>query len=517
MQEQALRELSAVGIDLGTTYSTLAIVDKHGQPHIVPNAEGERLTPSAVFFDQDSIVVGQIAKDAMVTHPERVVTFIKRQMGNGAWYYTYKGERQTPVDVSAHILKKLKQDAEQQLGRDLPFAVITVPAYFDDARRRMTKSAGELAGFQVLELLNEPTAAGIAFGIDKIQKPETALVYDLGGGTLDVTIMRVDGKNVRVLATDGDHNLGGKDFDDLLMKYVADHFTREHGNDPTLDPFVASELRATAEKAKRELSARPKAMLMLRGDGKTTRIEVQREQFQELIKPKLDTTLTIVRSALKAAKCEPAQIDRILLIGGSTRVPAVRALLQNYFGKEPDVSVNPDEAVGLGAAIMAAKIFAELKPEIVPQRVKEKTGDLVITDVTSHSFGIEAVRPGTQEKINSILIPRNSPIPTQVSKEFITSLSGQTAIRVKVYQGEFSDIAMVNPIGEFTLSGLPPDRPAGRKIRVTMSCDKNGVVNITALDIETGKEATTEVSYQVGMSVAQKSAKSKWHNAQKVE
>lgn len=221
-----MADLIAVGIDLGTTYSALAVLDEHGQPHIIPNAEGERLTPSAVFFDQESIVVGQIAKDAMVTQPDRVVTFIKRQMGNGAWFYTYKGERQTPVDVSAHILKKLKQDAEQQLDRALPFAVITVPAYFDDARRRMTQSAGDLAGFQVLELLNEPTAAGIAFGIDKIQKPETILVYDLGGGTFDVTIMRVEGKKIQVLATDGDHQLGGKDFDDALMKYVADYFVR---------------------------------------------------------------------------------------------------------------------------------------------------------------------------------------------------------------------------------------------------------------------------------------------------
>jgi len=512
-----MNQLPAVGIDLGTTYSALAIVDEHGQPHIVPNAEGERLTPSAVFFDQDTIVVGQIAKDAMVTHPDRVVTFIKRQMGNGSWFYSHKGERQSPIDISAHILKKLKQDAEQQLDRALPYAVITVPAYFDDARRRMTQSAGELAGFQVLELLNEPTAAAIAFGIERSQKPEMILVYDLGGGTFDVTIMRVEGKNIRVLSTDGANELGGKDFDDALIRHVAAQFTREHGNDPTLDPFIANEVRTAAEKAKRELSARAKTTIMLRANGNTTRLEVTREQFQELIKLKLDTTPTILRSALKAAALTPEQIDRVLLIGGSTRVPAVRALLHNFFGKEPDASVNPDEAVALGAAIMAAKKFAELDPAQVSAPIKEKTGDLIITDVTSHSFGIEAVVPGTPQKINAILIPRNSPIPTQVSKEFITSLQGQTAIRVKVYQGEFQEIEKVNPIGEFTLGGLPPERSAGRKIRVTMACDKNGVVNITALDIETGKQATTEVSYQVGMTTEQKSAKSKWHNAQKIE
>lgn len=512
-----MHQMTAVGIDLGTTYSALAILDEHAKPHIVPNAEGERLTPSAVFFDQDTIVVGQIAKDAMVTQPDRVVTFIKRQMGNGSWFFPYKGERQTPIDVSAHILKKLKKDSEQQVGHALPFAVITVPAYFDDARRRMTQSAGEFAGFQVLELLNEPTAAAIAFGIDRRPKPETVLVYDLGGGTFDVTVIRVEGKNIRVLATDGANELGGKDFDDALMRHVVGQFVREHGSDPTLDPLVEGELRTTAEKAKRELSTRTKTIVVLRANGSSTRLEVPREQFQELIKPKLDTTRTILRSALQAAQLAPGQIDRVILIGGSTRVPAVRELLQNYFGKEPDASINPDEAVALGAAIMAAKKFAEVRPEAVPIPVKEKTGDLVITDVTSHSFGIEAVVPGTAVKVNSILIPRNSPIPTQVSKEFITSLPGQTAIRVKVYSGEFQEIEKVNPIGEFTLGGLPPDRLAGRKIRVTMACDKNGVVNITALDIETGKEATTQVSYQVGMTPGQKSSKSKWHDAVKIE
>lgn len=493
-------EVTPVGIDLGTTFSSLAVVNGQGTAEIVPNAESERLTPSAVFFDEDAILVGQVAKDAAATTPDRVVMFVKRQMGNPHWYFPHGGRRYAASDVSAIILRKLKQDAERNLNRSLLYAVITVPAYFDDDRRRATKAAGELAGFKVLDLLNEPTAAAIAFGVDRSSHPETVMIYDLGGGTFDVTIMRVEGKNIRIIGTDGDHQLGGKDFDDAIMGFAVRAFQTEHrldsAADPTLDPVVAGELRAQAEKAKRELSKRNKTLFNLRAQGKTSRIEITREKFEELIKPKLETTLTLVRSTLRAAALQPQDIDRVLLIGGSSRIPAVARILEHFFGKEPDTSVNPDEAVAWGAALMAAHKLAEVAPEEVPERIIEKVGGLQITDVTSHSIGIEAFVPGTNRRINSILIPRNSPIPGEVSKEFITTLPGQTAIKVTVFQGEFQDPALCNPIGEFTLTGLPPGRPAGCKVRVTICCGTDGVVSVTALDIETGEQTRTEVSYR---------------------
>jgi molecular chaperone DnaK len=505
-----MSDLSAVGIDLGTTYSSVAIVNGSGQPELIPNAESERLTASAILFDEDTIVVGQMAKDALVTDPDRVVLFVKRQMGNPHWYYTYHGQKYGPADVSAVVLKKLKQDAELYLGRQLPHVVITVPAYFDDDRRRATITAGEIAGFHVLGLVNEPTAAAIAFGVDRSERAETILVYDLGGGTFDATVMRVDGKDIRIVATDGDHQLGGKDFDDALMKYAVEQFNQEHGFDPTTDLSIAAELRARAEKAKCELSKRRKTMLMLRAQGKVSRISITREQFSDLIKSKLDTTLTLIRDVLRQAQLQPAQIDRVLLIGGSTRIPAIADMLHGFFGQPPDDSVNPDEAVSLGAALMAAKKVVDVTPEEVAPPIAEKVGGLQITDVTSHSLGIEAFVPGTQQRINSILIPRNSPIPTEASREYVTTMPGQTGIKVTIYQGEFKDPDLCNPVGEFVMTGLPPNRPAGRKVRVTVSCGTDGVVEVTAVDIETGKQTTTQVSYKVGQSQAQVSAKKRW-------
>lgn len=502
-------ELSAIGIDLGTTYSSVAIVNSSGSAELVPNAESERLTPSVVFFDEDVIIVGQDAKDALAKYPDQVVMFVKRQMGNPNWHYTHEEQKYTPTDISAIILTKLKNDAEAYLGRSLPYTVITVPAYFDDDRRRSTMNAGEQAGFKVLDVVNEPTAAAIAFGIDRSSKPETVMVYDLGGGTFDVTIIRVNGKEIKILATDGDHQLGGKDFDDAIMRFVVQCFVNEHGFDPTLDPAIAGELRAQAEKVKRELSKRNKSLLVFRGQGKESRIEIERTKFDELITPKLETTFSLVRSCLSDAKLLPQQIDRILLIGGSTRVPAVREKLAVFFDKEPDISVNPDEAVALGAALVAAQKVINITPEDIPQPIMEKVGGLQITDVTSHSIGIEAFVPSSNQRINSILIPRNNPIPSEVSKEFVTTMHGQTGIKVNIYQGEFTDPALCNPVGEFILTGLPPNRPPGRKVRVTISCNASGIINVTALDIESGKQITTEVSYK-NESTKKRSAKDKW-------
>lgn len=500
----------AIGIDLGTTYSAASIVNQYGQPEIIPNSDGERITPSVVFFDKDSVVVGQIAKDAAISDSDNVVQFVKREMGNPNWFFSHNKQDMTPSDISALILKKIKNDVENNLGSPVQYAVITVPAYFDDSRRRATMIAGEIAGFKVLDLINEPTAAAIAYGIEKSKKSETVLVYDLGGGTFDATLMMVNENNIDILATEGDHQLGGKDFDDFIIKNLVDSFIKEHGFDPSRDDYFSQKLRADSEKAKRELSTRSKSVLVLRAEGKTSRIELDRKTFEELIQTKLDAALSIVRGVISDAKITAQDIDRIILVGGSTRIPAVRNSLQTFFGKEPDTSVNPDEAVSLGAAIMAAKKLANIKPEDIAPIVHEKYGGLEITDVTSHSLGIEAYTPGTHEKINSILIPRNSPIPTDVSKEFVSTTPNQTAVKVIIYQGEFKDPTLCNQVGEFSLVGLPPNRPPGCKIRVTVTCGTNGVVDVSAIDIESGVKAQTQVSYKVGQSKEQVSTKKDW-------
>ena len=493
--------LSAIGIDLGTTYSLVAIVNDQGRPEIVPNAENERLTPSVVYFDDDDILVGKLAKEKAVYAPEQAVDFIKRQMGNDL-HYDHHGRSLKAPEISGIILKKLRQDAEGYLGRPLPYAVITVPAYFDEVRRRLTKNAGEIAGLRVLELLNEPTAAAIAFGVLNDVADEKVLVYDLGGGTFDVTIMHIRGKEITVLATDGDHQLGGKDFDDQIMLYGAECFKREHGFDPMADTVVRGEMRKLAEQAKWELSTRQRASFPVRANGRMSRVELSRDTFADLIEAKIQNTLTVMRAALAAARLKPQEIDRVLLIGGSTRIPAVRAALQATFGRPPDTSVNPDEAVALGAAVFAARKMHETKIEELPPAIEEQivAGPLAIDvrDLTSHSLGIEASIQGTTQRILSILIPRNTPLPVERSKEYRTDKPNQTAIQVTVYQGESDDLTAARPVGDFVLAGLPPNRPADKTVRVTLRCDSNGIVNVTAVDIESGVTATTQVSYLTG-------------------
>jgi molecular chaperone DnaK len=513
------KKICAAGIDLGTTYSSLAILNEYGEPEIIANAEGDRLTPSAIFFDENVVVVGTIAKESAIAHPDNVILFSKREMGNPNWYFKYKDKRLTPPDVSSFVLKKLKKDAEDLLAYSVPYAVITVPAYFDDVRRRATMHAGEIAGFKILKLINEPTAAAIAFGAQKQLNNETVLVYDLGGGTFDVTLMRVEnrGQDIRIIASEGDHQLGGKDFDDAIIRLCVNTFIQEHGFDPSEDASENQQLRMDAEKAKKELSVRNKCIVLVRAKGHRSQVTITREQFDEAIRPKLDTTGALIRTLLKSAKVQAEEVDRVLLTGGSTRIPAVRQTVQNIFMKEPDISINPDEAVSLGAAIVAALELSKLKDEDLEPLVVEKIGSLQITDVLSHSIGIEATVPGSDQKINSIIIKKNSPIPFDVSKEFVTQIHGQTGIKITVFQGEFQNPALCNPIGDFFLNGLPPNRPSGKKVRVTISCSNNGVVDISARDIESGIETQTKVDYAIGQSDSQVSAKKLWMQTQVIE
>lgn len=506
--------LAAIGIDLGTTYSSVAIVNDQGRPELVPNSENERLTPSVVYFEDDDLLVGKLAKEKAVYDPKQAIQFIKRHIGSDHPQILHQGRRLGPPDISGIILKKLRKDAEAFLGRPLPYAVITVPAYFDDVRRRLTISAGEIAGLRVLELLNEPTAAAIAYGVYNKVEDETVLVYDLGGGTFDVTIMRVRGREISVLATDGDHLLGGADFDDQIMLYAAEAFRAEHGFDPIADPIVLADMRKLAEQAKWELSSRQKTSFPVRANGRVSKVELTREIFNERIKPKIENTLTVTRAALAAATLQAKDIDRVLLIGGSTRVPAVREALHAYFGRPPDTSVNPDEAVALGAAVFALKKAQETKLEELPPLIEEQVtgGPLAIDihDVTSHSLGIEAHYPNSNQSFLSILIPRNTPLPVERSRDFVTVNPNDTAIKITIYQGESENLSAARPVGEFLLTGLPPNRPAGRHVRVTVSCDSNGIVNVSALDIESGKKTTTQVSYKTGETRQSVSAMQRW-------
>ena len=511
----------AVGIDLGTTFSCIAIINDEGLPEIIPNAEGNRLTPSVVFFDEGISVVGEIAKENAELHADKVVMFVKREMGNTNWHYKQSPSQiLSPSDISAIILKKIKNDAESFLESKIDYAVITVPAYFNDERRRSVLAAGEIAGFNVLQLINEPTAAAIAFGLQESMQDETALVYDLGGGTFDITLLKIEdqGKSIKIIASDGDHQLGGKDFDDAIIRICVDIFKGEHGFDPTEDLNDLQRLRKDAEKAKIELSDREKIALLVRSKGQRSRITIERNHFEQAIKSKIDTTLALIRSVLRTTKIKPESVNRVILIGGSTRIPMVREALYNFFGKEADTSVNPDEAVSIGAAILASKKMLDLSPdEQVNKEFIEKFGGLKITDVISHTIGIEAYVPGSDRKINSHLIKKNSPIPVEVTKEFVTNIHGQTAIKVTIYQGEFSEPSLCNPIGDFILKGLPPDRPPGCKVRLSVSCTDNGVIEVSATDIESGIETQTHVNYAMGQSKDQVSAKKLWMKEQIVE
>lgn len=504
----------AIGIDLGTTYSVMAYVDEHGRPQVIPNADSERLTPSAVFFDDGTIIVGEAAKQRAFDYPDKVALFVKRQIKNQSWFIEDKGKRYSPVDVSSFILRKLKQDAEQYLSRRINYAVITVPAYFDETARRLTQEAAMLAGLEVLSLINEPTAAAIAYSYNdrSVPRQEHAVVYDLGGGTFDVTVLQVNGSDVRVLASKGDHQLGGKDFDDKIIQLAVDQFKQQHGFDPTTNLHDANELRLKAEEIKRELSKRTKARMVVRAQGRMTQIDITREQFESLIRGRLETTIAIVEMTLQEAALAKHQIDRILLVGGSSRIPLVARMLEEHFGRSPEpfTAVHPDEAVALGAAIVAAKKMLEVKPEEVPPQVKEIVGGLSFTDVLSHSFGIAAEVPGTGQKRYSIVIRRNTPLPARAVSEFATSLPNQTAIRIQVYQGESNDLNLCNPVGEFTLSGLPPGRPPGQKVRIEFSCDTNGLIHITATDVLSGIEAQTQIGYTVGRPTEQTAVRRRW-------
>ncbi|MCH7472824.1 molecular chaperone DnaK [bacterium] len=476
-----------IGIDLGTTNSCVSVMEG-GEATVIVNKEGARTTPSVVHIKKDGDrVVGSVAKNQMVTNPERTVASIKRQMGRD-FKTTIDGKNYSPQEISAMILQKLKRDAEAYLGGKVTQAVITVPAYFEDAQRQATKDAGKIAGLEVLRIINEPTAAALAYGLDKSEKDQTIIVYDLGGGTFDVSVLELGDGVFEVKATSGNNYLGGDDFDNRIVDWAAGEFESEHGIDLRKDIQALSRLKDAAEKAKKELSTTSSSSINLpfitadASGPKHLDLSLSRAKFEELIHDLLEKTVGPTKTAMADAGVTGDDIDQVLLVGGSTRIPAVQDLVKKLTGKEPNKSVNPDEVVAVGAAIQAGVLGGEVK-------------DILLLDVTPLTLGIE-----TLGGVFTKMIERNTTIPTKKSETFTTAADNQTEVEVHVLQGE-REMAQYNKgMGKFHLVGLPPAPRGMPKIEVTFDIDANGIVNVTAKDQATGKEQNITITGSSNLS-----------------
>jgi molecular chaperone DnaK len=504
-----------IGIDLGTTNSVVAIMEG-SEPKVIANAEGNRLTPSVVAFtEKGETLVGEPARRQAVTNPTRTVYSIKRFMGRrhseveteekmvpykvtgGSQDYVKVkiGDKEnSPQEISAKILRKLKEAAESYLGHKVNKAVITVPAYFNDAQRQATKDAGQIAGLEVARIINEPTAAALAYGLDK-KKEEKIVVFDLGGGTFDVSVLQVAGggdgdetKVFEVISTHGDTHLGGDDFDETLINYVAREFEKENGMDLRKDPMALQRLQEACEKAKKELSSLPQTdinlpfITIVNGVPKHLTMTISRSKFEELIDPLVERCRKPVLQAMQDAKLKPSDIDEVVLVGGSTRVPKVQRLVKDIFNKEPHKGVNPDEVVAVGAAIQGSVLAGERK-------------DVLLLDVTPLTLGIE-----TEGGVLTPLVEKNTTVPTEKKQVFSTAADNQSGVTVKVFQGERKMAGDNRLLGEFDLSGIPPAPRGMPKIEVKFDIDANGILNVSAKDLGTGKEANVKIQQSSGLS-----------------
>lgn len=475
-----------IGIDLGTTNSCVAVMEG-GEPVVITNREGNRTTPSVVGFKKDGErIVGETAKRQAITNPNRTIISIKRHMGTD-YKVTIDDKAYTPQEISAMILQKLKADAEEYLGEPVTQAVITVPAYFNDSQRQATKDAGKIAGLEVLRIVNEPTAAALAYGLEK-EDDQTILVFDLGGGTFDVSILELGDGIFEVKATSGDNKLGGDDFDDAIVQYLADEFKKEHGVDLLKDNAAVQRLKDAAEKAKKELSSLLTTTISLPFitvvDGVPQHLEMNltRAKFEELTEHLVERTMGPTRRALEDAGLTPDQVDKVVLVGGSTRIPAVQEAVKRLTGKEPYKGVNPDEVVAIGAAVQAGVLTGEVK-------------DVVLLDVTPLSLGIE-----TAGGVFTKMIERNTTIPTSKSQIFSTYSDNQTSVEIHVLQGERAMAADNKTLGRFILSDIPPAPRGVPQIEVTFDIDANGIVNVSAVDKGTGKSQKITITSSSGLS-----------------
>ena len=483
-----MAERKAVGIDLGTTFSAVAHIDAYGKPQIIPNSENERITPSVILFEGENAVVGSVARNSAVAEPEKIVEFVKREMGKPKEHFhrEFNGKKYSAEELSAVILMKLKRDAEKYLKGPVTDAVITVPAYFNDAERTATITAGRLAGFNVLQIINEPTAAALAYGLDKLDETQTVFVFDLGGGTFDVTIMRIEAHKLNIIATNGDHRLGGKDWDDIIVNFIAEEFDRVHGENPLLDLQSYQDLQTRSVAAKIQLSSRPQVAIVHQHHGNSIKVDFTREDFEKRSRHLVEKCKIICEMTLQDAKLNWSDITKILPVGGMTRIPMIRDMIAGLANVPIITEINPDEAVAVGAAIQATLSMLneedvsgeKLLDESTRAKFASREGGLIqVNDITSHTLGVVLWDEATLDEYVYPMIRKRTPIPATARNLFGTANANMSRAIVKIVEGESTLPAECTPLGVCDVN-LPPFLPKGSPVHLSYKYNSNQVLEI---------------------------------------